>query len=298
MWTRATIVLWVLSLCVVLAPTGAVALRIDRQTPCRAFTQSAKDDAAPGADRGVAKADFDQFVEVLRPFMLSRPDGPMIADLLTQLVADVSAWCIAQPDAVLGAVVDKAGNLAVDKMSYFGAAQPIAPTPAAGSASAIAHEAAGLFGQSCLPYAGQVAPLRAWAAGHGLPQVAYSVVYGEPSVTFGVRTPSGPLVLVSSDQGNCHVTAPHGVRDDFQQALIALVQHSGGTIAAVFDRNDPVTHIAQRVYRVGIGQQRWIVSVSQIPSPDQPTQPPRIMLSATLNRSFLIVSPRPPGRTG
>jgi hypothetical protein len=110
---------------------------------------------------------------------------------------------------------------------------------------------AGLFMQSCLPYAGDPAGLRAWASRIGLPKVPDAArdafLHGVPGQAFDATSDAGKFVVLSSDDGICSIVtdqaaqqpAIDGLETDLRQSGIAfrlVIERDDATIQAIHDR--------------------------------------------------------------
>lgn len=100
----------------------------------------------------------------------------------------------------------------------------------------------GLFVQGCMPFVGQPAALRSWAARNGLPVLAQpatdAFLHGAPGRAFDASVPGVRLVLASSDDGLCA-----GIVDKAESAAIATALEAGLRQAGVafrlaIDRDD------------------------------------------------------------
>jgi hypothetical protein len=107
-----------------------------------------------------------------------------------------------------------------------------------------AEELSGLFLQSCLPYAGDPAALRQWAATLKLPEVPdparAAFLGGATGKVFDASDPAGKFVLASSDDGLCSVITDRAADQDIVQGLEHALTAAGVAYRLVAERNDPV----------------------------------------------------------
>ncbi len=113
-------------------------------------------------------------------------------------------------------------------------AEPAAPDPAA--------QLAGLFIQGCLPFAGDPAALRAWAARNTLPdlpaQATKAFLHGAPGRSFDASTPGTKLVLASSDDGICSAVTDHAPTGGVAQSLETGLTRANVAFRLAIDRDD------------------------------------------------------------
>ncbi len=114
----------------------------------------------------------------------------------------------------------------------------LAPTAYAATADS-ATQLAGLFMQSCVPFAGDHTALRDWAHQLGLAEVPEparaAFLHGAPGMVFDASNPAGKFVVISDDAGGCSVLAAtangpdvlKALEDDLHQAGISLHTRRG-----------------------------------------------------------------------
>ena len=105
-----------------------------------------------------------------------------------------------------------------------------------------AEELSGLFVQSCLPYAGQPATLRQWAARAKLSEVPEPArrpfLSGAPGKVFDASIATGKYVLVSSDDGICAVVTDRTADRDAVKGFEAALRDAAVTFRLVIERDD------------------------------------------------------------
>jgi hypothetical protein len=104
---------------------------------------------------------------------------------------------------------------------------------------------AGLFVQGCLPFAGNPAGLRAWAAGKNLPalpeRVVQTFLHGAPGQGYDASAPGTKLVLMSSDDGLCSAITDKAASADVAAALESGLKRAGIAFRLAIDRDDTTT---------------------------------------------------------
>jgi len=156
-----------------------------------------------------------------------------------------------------------AGLLAA--MTAAAIATPVAAAPA--------DQVAGLFMQSCLPYAGKPAQLRAWAAGNQLKTLTdparAAFLHGAPGAVFDASNATGKLVVVSSDDGICSVVTDLTSGQRVVDALENDMRRSGIAFRMVIERDDSqVAALHDREYlatRNGVGWRILAATVKDAP---------------------------------
>jgi hypothetical protein len=127
-----------------------------------------------------------------------------------------------------------AASLWLAAVTHSVAAQP--------SASDAAAQLAGLFMQSCLPYAGNPAALRAWARRTGLPTLPdparAAFLHGAPGMVFDASTGGGKYVLASSDDGICSAITDAATDAAVVAALEDDLHRIGVAFRRVIERDD------------------------------------------------------------
>ncbi len=147
-------------------------------------------------------------------------------------------------------------------------ASVLALAPACAKAGGAA-ELAGLFMQTCLPYAGDPEGLRAWAGKTGLPHVAEQArtafLHGAPGQVFDASDRDGKFVLVSSDDGICSTVTNQVVQEDAINALETDLRASGVLFRLVIERDDKnITQIHDREYLATKDGHSWRILLATV----------------------------------
>lgn len=134
------------------------------------------------------------------------------------------------------------------------------------SALKAADEAAGLFTQSCVPFAGDRAGLRQWIVAHTLPalpaggQAAF--LHGQPGTAYDATSPGGKFVLIAGDDGSCSVIAQRADPEALAASVLRDLRALGLTVQATGAREDadqPGLHWAD--YAATKGARGWSLMV-------------------------------------
>jgi hypothetical protein len=135
-----------------------------------------------------------------------------------------------------------------------------------------AKQAAGLFMQSCIQFAGNKDGVRDWARKTGLkelpPAVQDRFLYGLPGVVFDASNKDGKFVLVSEDGGSCSVVAEMASGD----ALISNLEQDlkEAKISFKMTAEKPDTEeksLNHREYQASQGDRSWLLLVSTVKDP-------------------------------
>ncbi len=140
---------------------------------------------------------------------------------------------------------------------------------AAGPADDAPSQMVGLFVQGCMPFAGDAAALRDWAARLKLPalpdKVAAAFLHGAPGAVFDGSNTSGKFVLVSSDDGLCSVVTDQVTEPALRDALEAGLTQAGLTFRLVVQRDDKTeATIHDREYLAAKGKTGWRVLMAAV----------------------------------
>jgi hypothetical protein len=132
-----------------------------------------------------------------------------------------------------------------------------------------AADLAGLFMQSCMPYAGDPAGLRSWAAKIGLPKVPDpargAFLHGVPGLVFDASVPPEKYVVVSSDDGLCSAVTNHAQGAAVVAALEADLQTAGVAFRLAIERDDKqVQQIHDREYLATKNGHGWRILVATV----------------------------------
>ena len=128
---------------------------------------------------------------------------------------------------------------------------------------------AGLFGQSCLTYAGDPAGLRAWAAHNGLPQVPdqarRAFLHGAPGQVFDASDNEGKFVVASSDDGICSVATDVARQAAIVAALESDLNGAGIAFRLVIERDDKtIPDIHDREYLATRNGRSWRILLATV----------------------------------
>ncbi|MFL5283567.1 MAG: NMCC_0638 family (lipo)protein [Rhodopila sp.] len=128
---------------------------------------------------------------------------------------------------------------------------------------------AGLFMQSCLPYAGDPAGLRAWAAGKGLPKVPEQArkafLLGAPGDVFDASDNEGKFVVASSDDGICSTATNKVTGPAITEALESDLRASGIAFRLVIERDDKtIPDIHDREYLATKNGRNWRILLATV----------------------------------
>jgi hypothetical protein len=140
--------------------------------------------------------------------------------------------------------------------------------PAVANAAA-ADQLAGLFIQGCLPFTGDPAALRAFAAKLGMRQLPKpaeaAFLHGAPGEAFDASGSDTKLVLVSSDDGLCSAVTDQVTQADAVAGLEAGFTKAGLRFRLVIERDDKtVPSIHDREYLVAEGKHGWRVLLATL----------------------------------
>ncbi len=124
----------------------------------------------------------------------------------------------------------------------------------------------GLFVQGCLPFVGDVAGLRAWAAAQRLPILPEAgrkaFLQDQPGVVFDATDAGGKLVLISGSDGNCDAVADRADAALARQ-LEQVLGRLGVTLTVAAERDDPQEKaLHYREYVARKGERGWRIVVS------------------------------------
>jgi hypothetical protein len=148
----------------------------------------------------------------------------------------------------------------------------IPPAPAFAAtpdATGPAPQLAGLFVQSCLPYAGDPAGLRAWAAKTGLPTVPETAskifLHGAPGTVFDASLPPEKFVVISSDDGLCATVTNQAEGDAVVTALEGDLKFAGVAFRLAIERDDKQQpQIHNREYLATKNGRGWRILVATV----------------------------------
>lgn len=132
-----------------------------------------------------------------------------------------------------------------------------------------APELAGLFMQSCVPYAGDPAALRSWAVTTKLPQVpdpARTVfLHGAPGQVFDASLPPEKYVVVSSDDGLCATVTNQAEGSAVVAALEDDLKTAGIAFRLAIERDDKqASQIHHREYLATKNGRGWRILIATV----------------------------------
>jgi hypothetical protein len=159
-------------------------------------------------------------------------------------------------------------------LPYLAAALLLAlPAHAAPPGQQAARQLAGLFLQSCLPYAGDPPALHAWAHRMGLAQVPdparRAFLHGNPGQVFDASNPEGKFVVISWDGGACADVAQAANGPALARDLESDLHQAGLAVSLLHDREDPAQkQLRHREYRATKDGRSWRILASWVM--DQP----------------------------
>ena len=155
------------------------------------------------------------------------------------------------------------------------AAGPALAQPQPGEQTSAADQVVGLFGATCLHFAGDVAAMRGFLVQQGAPQMPVSArdafLAGRKGQVFDVSYQATKLALVSLDDGGCEAVTEQA---DSRQVLAVLGQaatENQVTLAPLGTQADPKGRpgVQHNAYSVTLGGKAMHVLVSTAPSPPQ-----------------------------
>jgi len=139
-------------------------------------------------------------------------------------------------------------------------------------AAAAAKQAAGLFMQSCIQFAGDKKGLRDWARKNSLKELPTDVqehfLYGLPGVVFDASTRAGKFVLLSEDRGSCSVIAEMASGPAVIGSLEQDLNEARITFKVTAEKGDVEEKaLKHREYLASQGQREWLLLVSTVKYP-------------------------------
>jgi hypothetical protein len=132
-----------------------------------------------------------------------------------------------------------------------------------------AAQVVGLFMQSCVRFAGDVAGLRKWALEAGMQilpaQGQQAFLYGLPGEVFDASTKQDKLVLISEDAGACSTTAESASGSEVVKTLEQAMQLSHIDFKMMGEDADQQEKILEhREYTASQGGRQWDMLVSTV----------------------------------
>ena len=132
-----------------------------------------------------------------------------------------------------------------------------------------AAQVVGLFMQSCVRFAGDVAGLRKWALEAGMQilpaQGQQAFLYGLPGEVFDASTKEGKLVLISESSGACSAMAESASGTEVVKGLEQAMQLSHINFTMTHEDDDKSENILHhREYTASQGKREWEMLVSTV----------------------------------
>jgi hypothetical protein len=136
-----------------------------------------------------------------------------------------------------------------------------------------AAQVVGLFMQSCVRFAADVAGLRKWALEAGMQllplQGQQAFLYGLPGQVFDASTKQDKLVLISEDAGACSTTAESASGPEVVKTLEQALQLSHIDFKMSKEDDDKQEKLLRhREYTASLGNRKWDMLVSTVKGAD------------------------------
>ena len=154
-------------------------------------------------------------------------------------------------------------------LTFVIAATLALPSRADEPAVANAKQAAGLFMQSCLQFAGDKDSLRAWAKNTKLRELSPTgqdiFLHGLPGIVFDASNKDGKFVLVSEDGGSCSVLAETASGSAVVSDLENDLSEAQISYKITADHDDSAEKaLRHREYTATKGDRGWLLLVSTV----------------------------------
>jgi hypothetical protein len=135
-----------------------------------------------------------------------------------------------------------------------------------------AKQAAGLFMQSCIRFAGDKDGLRDWAKKTGLKVLPDGVqehfLYGLPGIVFDASNKTGKFVVVSEDGGSCSVVVEMASGPVVITDLERAMNDAKISFKVTGEKTDSEeSALKHREYQASQGQREWLLLVSTVKDP-------------------------------
>ena len=135
-----------------------------------------------------------------------------------------------------------------------------------------ARQVAGLFMQSCIPFAGDSGGLRGWAKKTGLnalpAEVQQRFLYGLPGIVFDASSKGGKFVLVSEDGGSCSTLAEMASGPVVISTLERNLSDAKISFKVTGEKPDSEERVLQhREYQVSQGSRELLLLISTVKDP-------------------------------
>ncbi len=154
------------------------------------------------------------------------------------------------------------------------AAMPALAQPQPEQSSA-ADQVVGLFGATCLHFAGDVAAMRGFLVAQGAPQMPAAArdafLAGRHGQVFDVSYQATKLALVSIDDGGCEAVTEQADPKQVISVLNQAAQENHTVLTPLGTEADPKGRpgVQQTAYAVTLGSKQMHVLVSTAPTPPQ-----------------------------
>ena len=144
----------------------------------------------------------------------------------------------------------------------------------------VEDEAAGLFAQSCVPFAGDRSGLRQWIADHHLPALSpggqAAFLHGQPGTAYDATSPAGKFVLIAGEDGSCSVISQRAGADALLAAFTRDMQTLGLVMQKTGEHADPAPPALRWIdYVASFGRRGWSLTVGTGDGPAMLSARPR-----------------------
>lgn len=164
---------------------------------------------------------------------------------------------------------------AIVLIAVLAAGPALAQTQTGGEQATGADQVVGLFGATCLHFAGDVAAMRAFLTQQSAPQMPAQArdafLAGRAGQVFDVSYQSTKLALVSLNDGGCEAATEQADPKQVVAVLGQASQENKITLTPLGSQPDPKARagVVQTAYSVTLGGKPMHVLVSTAPSPPQ-----------------------------
>ena len=159
-------------------------------------------------------------------------------------------------------------------MAFLAASPALAQQPP-GEQTSAADQVVGLFGATCLHFAGDVAAMRGFLVQQGAPQMPAAArdafLAGRHGQVFDVSYQATKLALVSVDDGGCEAVTEQADPKQVLAVLGQAAQENRIVLTPLGTEADPKGRpgVQQTAYSVTLGGKPMHVLISTAPSPPQ-----------------------------
>ncbi len=147
-----------------------------------------------------------------------------------------------------------------------GGGQPQAPANPA-------DQLVGLFGATCLHFAGDTAAMRGFLTQQGAPsmppQAREAFLAGRKGQAYDVSVPGVNLALVSLDDGGCEAVAEKANRDEVLNTLQQAAREAGVPLTPLGAQADGPNGVQHSAYQLTAAGKQMHVMLSTAPAPPQ-----------------------------